>query len=98
MMKRKRLKRVGKQTLKRKKRKRRKIKRKRKLKMTNKTRKSQTPILNKVRKFKMTTLQHKLMKFSDVLELGMFQLNINSQIINCRVMAQTKYVSIRFQE
>jgi hypothetical protein len=98
MMKRKRLKRAGKQTLTRKKRKRRKIKRKRKLKMTNKTRKSLTPILSKARKFKMTTLQRKLMKFSDVLELGMHQLNTNSQIIKCKVMAPTRYVSIRFQE
>jgi hypothetical protein len=96
MMKRRRIKRVEQQILKRKKRKKRRIKRKRNPKMTRKTNKY--PMLNRVKKFKMITLQLKQIKFSDVLELGIHHLNINFQIINSKAMVPTKYVNTKSQE
>lgn len=66
--------------------------------MTRKTNKYRMSTLNKLKKFKMITLQLKQIKFSDVLELGIHHLNINFQIINFKATAPTKYVNIKSQE
>ena len=66
--------------------------------MTRKTNKYRMSTLNKLKKFKMITLQLKQIKFSDVLELGIHHLNINFQIINSKAMVPTKYVNTKSRE